>query len=107
MNARGMKLICRQSYTAASALSGSPFDYPLSSRLDENDTILVLDKVLIPWENVFIYGDLGKVSMFTGYSGFNERAMFHGCTQIGRLDNMKPVPLQAISSVRTSDVDDI
>ena len=41
---------------------GSPFDYPLSSRLDENDTILVLDKVLIPWENVFIYGDLGKVA---------------------------------------------
>ena len=41
---------------------GSPFDYPLSSRLDENDTILVLDKVLIPWENVFVYGDVGKVN---------------------------------------------
>ena len=49
MDSPGMKLICRQSYTAASALTGSPFDYPLSSRLDENDTILVLDKVLIPW----------------------------------------------------------
>lgn len=33
------------------------FDFPLSSRLDENDTILILDNVLIPWENVFIYGD--------------------------------------------------
>ncbi|MGW1811953.1 4-hydroxyphenylacetate 3-hydroxylase N-terminal domain-containing protein, partial [Streptomyces sp. NPDC002078] len=57
--ARGVKLICRPSYTATSAVMGSPFDYPLSSRLDENDTILVLDKVLIPWEDVFIYGDIG------------------------------------------------
>ena len=34
---------------------GSPFDYPLSSRFDENDSILVLDRVLVPWENVFMY----------------------------------------------------
>jgi two-component FAD-dependent monooxygenase len=82
MAAPGVKLICRTSYTAAAAVMGSPFDYPLSSRLDENDTIFVLDKVLIPWENVFIYGDLGKVQMFTGRSGFPERFMFHGCTRL-------------------------
>ena len=36
---------------------GSPFDYPLSSRLDENDAVFIMDKVLVPWENVFVYGD--------------------------------------------------
>jgi len=82
MNAPGLKLICRTSYTAQSAVMGSPFDYPLSSRLDENDTILVLDKVLIPWENVFIYGDVAKVGMFTGQSGFVERFTFQGCTRL-------------------------
>jgi 4-hydroxyphenylacetate 3-monooxygenase len=82
MGAAGMKLICRPSYTATAAVMGSPFDYPLSSRLDENDTILVLDKVLIPWENVFIYGNLGKVQLFTGRSGFPERFTFHGCTRL-------------------------
>ena len=61
---------------------GSPFDYPLSSRLDENDTIIVLDKVLVPWENVFIYGDLGKTQLFAGQSGFTERFTFHGCTRL-------------------------
>ncbi len=81
-NARGVKLICRQSYSATAAAVGSPFDYPLSTRLDENDTILVLDKVLIPWENVFIYGDLAKVRLFTGQSGFTERFTFHGCTRL-------------------------
>jgi 4-hydroxyphenylacetate 3-monooxygenase len=82
MDAPGVKLICRPSYTANAAMMGSPFDYPLSSRLDENDTILVLDKVLIPWENVFIYGDLGKVRLFTAESGFVERFTFHGCTRL-------------------------
>ncbi|GAA4417687.1 4-hydroxyphenylacetate 3-hydroxylase family protein [Actinokineospora soli] len=82
MGAPGMKLICRTSYAATAALMGSPFDYPLSSRMDENDTILILDKVLIPWENVFIYGHLGKVQLFTGRSGFPERFTFHGCTRL-------------------------
>jgi 4-hydroxyphenylacetate 3-monooxygenase len=82
MDASGVKLICRTSYTATSAVVGSPFDYPLSSRLDENDTILVLDKVLIPWENVFIFGHLGKVQLFTARSGFPERFTFHGCTRL-------------------------
>ncbi|MEV6647310.1 4-hydroxyphenylacetate 3-hydroxylase N-terminal domain-containing protein [Amycolatopsis sp. NPDC051371] len=82
MDAKGMKLICRPSYTAQSSATGSPFDYPLSSRLDENDTILILDNVLIPWENVFIYGDLGKAQTFTGQSGFIERSTFQGCTRL-------------------------
>jgi 4-hydroxyphenylacetate 3-monooxygenase len=80
--APGVKLICRPSYTATAAVMGSPFDYPLSSRMDENDSIMVLDKVLIPWENVFIYGDLGKVQMFSAESGFMERFTFHGCTRL-------------------------
>ncbi|MDA3647010.1 Pyoverdin chromophore biosynthetic protein pvcC [Saccharopolyspora indica] len=82
MDAPGMKLICRPSYSANAAVTGSPFDYPLSSRLDENDTILVLDKVLVPWENVFIYGDVDKVRLFTGQSGFLPRFTFHGCTRL-------------------------
>jgi two-component FAD-dependent monooxygenase len=82
MDAPGMKLICRPSYTATAAVAGTPFDYPLSSRLDENDTILILDKVLVPWENVFVYGDVGKVQVFTGESGFIERSTFHGCTRL-------------------------
>lgn len=80
--APGLKLICRPSYTATAAMTGSPFDYPLSSRMDENDTILVMDKVLVPWENVFVYGDLAKVQLFTGRSGFPERFTFHGCTRL-------------------------
>jgi aromatic ring hydroxylase len=104
MGVAGMKLICRPSYTATSAVMGSPFDYPLSSRLDENDTILVLDKVLIPWENVFIYGDLGKVQLFTGQSGFVERFTFHGCTRLAvKLEFIAGLLAKALEITGTAD----
>jgi 4-hydroxyphenylacetate 3-monooxygenase len=104
MDAPGMKLICRPSYAATAAVMGSPFDYPLSSRLDENDTILVLDKVLIPWENVFIYGDLGKIQMFTGHSGFIERFTFHGCTRLAvKLEFIAGLLARALEITGTQD----
>lgn len=39
--------ISRASYEMVAGATGSPYDYPLSSRFDENDAILVMDKVLI------------------------------------------------------------
>lgn len=104
MDAPGMKLICRPSYTATSAVMGSPFDYPLSSRLDENDTVLVLDKVLIPWENVFVYGHLGKVQMFPARSGFVERFTFHGCTRLAvKLEFIAGLLVKALEITGTKD----
>jgi len=104
MGARGVKLICRPSYGAAAAAMGSPFDYPLSSRLDENDTILILDKVLVPWENVFVYGDLGKVQMFAGRSGFSERFTFHGCIRLAvKLEFIAGLLAKALELTGTKD----
>ena len=60
---------------------GSPFDYPLSSRLDENDSVMIFDEVLVPWENVFVYGDVDKINEFFPASGFIPRFTFHGCTR--------------------------
>ena len=48
MNAPGIKLICRPSYEMAAAAAGSPFDYPLTSRFDENDLDLRLRQRLHP-----------------------------------------------------------
>jgi 4-hydroxyphenylacetate 3-monooxygenase len=104
MDTPGMKLICRPSYTAMSAVMGSPFDYPLASRLDENDTILVLDKAFIPWENVFIFGDVGKVQLFTGHSGFIERFTFHGCTRLAvKLEFIAGLLAKALEVTGTAD----
>jgi aromatic ring hydroxylase len=77
-----VKLICRVSNEYRAAVLGSPFDYPLSSRFDENDAVFVLDDVFIPWENVFVYKDVDKANNFFPRTGFHPRAMFHGCTRL-------------------------
>ena len=81
INAPGLKLFCRTSYERAATLYGSPFDYPLSSRFDENDAIFVLDKVFVPWEDVFIYRDPARVLSFYPRSGFMHGFLFQGCTR--------------------------
>lgn len=77
----GIKLFCRPSYEFAAAAVGSPFDYPLSSRLDENDAIFVFDRVFIPWENVFCY-DVEQANNFVAGSGFIFRALLQGCVRL-------------------------
>jgi aromatic ring hydroxylase len=87
-NAPGLKIISRASYEYAAAASASPYDQPLSSRMDENDGILVFDRVLIPWENVLCY-DVDKANDFFHGSGFYYRSMLHGCTRLAvKLDFM-------------------
>jgi aromatic ring hydroxylase len=81
-NAAGVKLICRVSNEQRAAVMGSPFDYPLSSRLDENDAIFIMDDVLVPWENVFVYADVEKANNFFPRTGFLPRALLHGCTRL-------------------------
>ncbi|MBR1154071.1 4-hydroxyphenylacetate 3-hydroxylase family protein [Bradyrhizobium sp. JYMT SZCCT0428] len=54
INAKGLKLMSRRSYESAAP---SVFDYPLSSRFDENDALLYFDEVKIPWDRVFVHRD--------------------------------------------------
>lgn len=104
MDSEGIKLISRTSYELNAALAGSPFDYPLSSRLDENDSILVFDKVLIPWENIFIYGDIEKVNNFFPASGFVPRFTFHGCTRFAvKLNFIAGLFSKAVEATGTKD----
>ncbi len=55
VNAPGVKLMSRRSYEEASS---STFDYPLASRLDENDALLYFDDTKIPWDRVFVHRDV-------------------------------------------------
>lgn len=99
MNTPGVKLISRQSYEMVSAVMGSPFDYPLSSRFDENDAVLVFDNALIPWENILIYKDVEKANSFFPESGFLNRFTFHGVTRLAvKLDFMAGLLLKAIKT---------
>jgi 4-hydroxyphenylacetate 3-monooxygenase len=99
---KGLKLISRASYEQKAAVLGSPFDYPLSSRFDENDAILVLDRVLVPWENVFLY-DADAANNFMMGSGFLPRFTFHGCTRLAvKLDFIAGCLIKSVKVTGTS-----
>src|SRR6202158_6156865 len=103
-SASGVKLFCRPSYEMTAAVMGTPFDYPLSSRMDENDSILVFDKVFVPYENVFAYGDLEKVNNFFPRSGFLSRFMFQGCTRLAvKMDFLAGLLLKAVDATGAKD----
>jgi 4-hydroxyphenylacetate 3-monooxygenase oxygenase component len=53
MSTPGLKFICRDSFTK----ERNSFDYPLSSRFDEMDAVVVFDDVHVPKERVFLDGD--------------------------------------------------
>ena len=82
MNTPGIKLICRPSYEFAAAATGSPWDYPLTSRFDENDAIFVFDNAFIPWENVIIHRDIERLKNFYPQSGFFNGFTLQGCTRL-------------------------
>lgn len=104
MGTPGMKLICRNSYSNVAEMTSSPFDYPLSSRFDENDTIFVLDQVKVPWENVFMYGDADRVNTFFHGSGFTSRASLHGVTRLAvKLDFIAGLLLKGLEATGTKD----
>jgi 4-hydroxyphenylacetate 3-monooxygenase len=104
MDAPGVKLICRPSYSYTAEVMGSPFDYPLSSRLDENDSVLIFESVLVPWENVFVYGDVDKINAFFPASGFIPRFTFHGCVRFAvKLDFLAGLMLKAVEATGSKD----
>jgi amino acid adenylation domain-containing protein len=99
MNAPGVKVICRPSYEMTASVMGSPFDYPLSSRFDENDAIFILDNVLVPWENVLIYGDANKYNNHMQESGMYHRVGLQACTRLAvKLDLIAGLLLQAVEA---------
>ncbi len=55
LGAKGLSLMSRRSYEKSAT---STFDYPLSSRFDENDAVVYFDDVKIPWDRVFVFKDL-------------------------------------------------
>ncbi|GAA1397543.1 4-hydroxyphenylacetate 3-monooxygenase, oxygenase component [Pseudonocardia kongjuensis] len=51
----GLRMICRAPFDDGTRGS---FDHPLSSRFDEPDALVVFDDVLVPWDRVFLHGDV-------------------------------------------------
>ena len=53
-NTPGLRYQCRESFD----FGGSNFDHPLGSRFEEMDAVAFFDHVFVPWEQVFLLGDV-------------------------------------------------
>ncbi len=80
-SAPGVRFLSRASYELVAGRAASPFDYPLSSRLDENDSIIVFDRAEIPWENVLVY-DVDRLNAFDAESGWESRALLQAAVRM-------------------------
>lgn len=96
VNAPGSSMICRASYEARAT---SPFDYPLSSRVDENDALLVLDDVFVPWENTLFYRDPERARGWRPASAWVPRICFQACARLAvKFDFIGGLLLKAIEA---------
>jgi 4-hydroxyphenylacetate 3-monooxygenase len=101
-DAPGIKFIGRYSYEYLAKRTGSPFDYPLSSRFDESDMSIVFDDVFIPWEDVTVYRDPDIVNSLMPH-GFAQRFAFHAATRTAvKLDFMCGLLLKATDANQIS-----
>ena len=76
-NTPGLKFICRESFD----YGRSAFDHPLGSRFEEMDCIVFFDNVLVPWERVFLLGD---VDMCNNYSAATQSVTHAGYQVVNR-----------------------
>ena len=66
-----LKFLCRESFD----LGRSHFNHPLGSRFEEMDATIFFDDVLVPWERVFLLGDvdlcnnIGSATQSAAHSG--------------------------------------
>ena len=80
VNAPGLKIYPRRPYAQTAT---SVFDYPLSSRFDEVDATVVFDDVFVPWEQVFVYRDVGLVNAQFHESPSHTTANFQALVRFG------------------------
>jgi 4-hydroxyphenylacetate 3-monooxygenase len=57
-----LKFLCRDTFD----LGRSHFDHPLASRFEEMDAVVIFDHVLVPWDRVFLCGDMARCNALFG-----------------------------------------
>ncbi len=65
-NARGVKFIARRGFHPKEGFG--EFEYPISSRFEESDALLVLEDVLVPWDRIIFYGKPEEIENFMWHS---------------------------------------
>jgi anthranilate 3-monooxygenase (FAD) / 4-hydroxyphenylacetate 3-monooxygenase len=65
----GLRLISREPYDDGSR---NTFDHPLSAHFEEADSLVVFDDVLVPWDRVFLHGDVALANAMYGETNLRQ-----------------------------------
>ncbi|MDY0406790.1 4-hydroxyphenylacetate 3-monooxygenase, oxygenase component [Virgibacillus sp. 179-BFC.A HS] len=99
-NSKGLKFIARESFVRGD----SSFNYPLSSRYEEMDAIVVFDNVLVPWDRVFFYDNIEVSNRFLFSTGFLPFALHQAVSrQIVKTEFILGVVQSIIESINISE----
>ena len=77
-NTPGLRYICRESFD----YGRSPFDHPLGARFEEMDAVAIFDNVLVPWERVFLLGNVESCNNMTSRTGWIVHSFHQVVTRI-------------------------
>jgi 4-hydroxyphenylacetate 3-monooxygenase len=103
-NTKGLKFICRESFVGGE----SSFNYPLSSKYEEMDSIVVFDNVLVPWDCVFYYDNVDAASDFLLQSSFYQFAYHQVVTrQIVKTEFMLGVAQLLVETINVGEYQQI
>ncbi len=58
VDAPGLRFICRESFDVGRSVA----DHPLAARYEEMDAVAIFHEVVVPWERVFLKGDIGLLN---------------------------------------------
>ncbi|ARD48094.1 4-hydroxyphenylacetate 3-monooxygenase, oxygenase component [Sporosarcina sp. P33] len=97
---KGLRFICRESFVGGE----SAFNYPLSSRFEELDAIVVFDEVIVPWERVFFHHNSEVAANFFSMSSFHPFATHQVITrQIVKTEFLLSLAEQLVQTINAGE----
>lgn len=76
-SAPGLRFLCRDSFD----YGRTGFDHPLGSRFEEMDCVVFFDDVLVPWERMFLYGDVELLNNTLGATHTSSHTSHQGAAK--------------------------
>jgi anthranilate 3-monooxygenase (FAD)/4-hydroxyphenylacetate 3-monooxygenase len=99
IDAPGLRLISRTPFDDGSR---HPFDHPLSSNFEEADCLVVFDDVLVPWERVFLHGDVDLSNALYGETFLRQHTAHQsGVRGLVKLQFATGVAMRVTQAVKT------
>ena len=100
VDAPGVRMICREPFDEGTRAA---FDHPLATHFEEPDALLIFDDVLVPWDRVFLHGNVDLANrMYTETALRNHTAHQTGARAIAKMQLAVGVAMKVAETVKSN-----